>query len=134
MLIGEILFANKDLKNNIEVNDDNHYVKKIIEKIENNTKQINTRLSTVEDIISPKNPEGGLSTINKSIDEIISKLITDKNENEKLEYIFRVVDGEIALIQDEIELQQNEINDIKNQIEEIKIKKKQSFLFRLFKK
>jgi len=114
----------QNLTSKTTTNDNIQSMRSWVRKIEQSTNSISSRLSAVEKRISAringesKNSVSGLTIIDGPIDNIISKLKKDNNDN-NLEYIFRVLDSELAMLQDDIEVQNAEIEKFKNHIDQL---------------
>jgi len=95
-----------------------------VRKIEQSTNSISSRLSAVEKRISVKTNDGskntisGLTIIDGPLDNLVSKL-KDSMDEKNPEYIFRVLDSELAMILDDIENQESEIGQIKDHIDQL---------------
>jgi len=93
-----------------------------VRKIEQTTNSVSSRLNAVEKRISSRrldsngNSISGVTIIDGPIDKVISELKDGKEKN-SLEYVFRVVDSEIGVLQDELDSQQNDIMEMKNSFE-----------------
>jgi len=124
MLVNKNKSKEKQNTKSDSINDNIQSMRSWVRKIEQSTSSISSRLSAVEKRISTrmngdsKNSVSGLTIIDGPIDNIISK-IKDQTEDTSIEYIFRVLDNELAMIQDDIEEQSVEIEKFKEHIDKI---------------
>ena len=124
MLVNKNKSKEKQNTKSDSINNNIQSMRSWVRKIEQSTSSISSRLSAVEKRISTrmngdsKNSVSGLTIIDGPIDNIISK-IKDQTEDTSIEYIFRVLDNELAMIQDDIEEQSVEIEKFKEHIDKI---------------
>ena len=105
MLVNKNKAKQKLSTNSSKINDNIQSMRSWVRKIEQSTSSISSRLSAVEKRISArnngdsKNSVSGLTIIDGPIDNIITKLKENLGDS-NLEYIFRVLDSELAMLQD----------------------------------
>ncbi len=111
-------------RNNEKISNTVQSMRSWIRKIEQSTNSVSSRLTAVEKRITNKTSmdsrdnTSGLTIIDGSLDKILTQ-VSDGNKEKNLEYVFRVLDSELATIIDDIENQEIEIENIKNNIDQI---------------
>jgi predicted nucleic acid-binding Zn-ribbon protein len=117
---------NHKKKNESKIVEDNiQAMRSWVRKIEQTTSSISSRLSAVEKRISTqkidpaKHSISGVTIIEGPIEKVISELKENGKSEEKLDYIFGVVDNEFSMLQDEIDTQQEKLNDFADKIQQI---------------
>ena len=124
MLVNKKKNQKKNPRRDFENSEDNiQSMRSWVRKIEQSTNSIGSRLSAVEKRISARsngaanNSVSGVTIIEGPIERVLSEL-KDGKDVKDVDYILRIVDGEIALMHDEIESQNSEIDYIRKKIEE----------------
>lgn len=116
---------NKTGKENFNLNDNIQSMRSWVRKIEQSTNSIGSRLSAVEKRISNRmqntnsNSISGLTIIEGPIEKLVSELKEVRDEK-TLEYLLRVLSGELSMLQDEFDTQQNELKLFNEIIQECK--------------
>lgn len=117
---------NNKKKNESKTLEDNiQSMRSWVRKIEQTTSSISSRLSAVEKRISTKKIDparhtiSGVTITEGQIGKVISELKENGQSEEKLDYIFGVVDNEFFILQDKIDSQDEKLKNFDEKFQEI---------------